>query len=220
MPEPTCDAQVDLCYIIDSSGSIRDNNPADRSYDNWQLQLEFLSRLVDAFVIGPDATRVGVVVFSEQVDLEFPLNKYTDAKSVKDAILNIRYYGQTTNTPEGLRVAREQCYSQANGDRPDVQNLVIIITDGVPFPPDRREPAIQEARALKGVATMIAIGVTDVIDKDLLKELSSPPQIENQNYFTATDFTFLDDIRRQVGEGTCEVIGNQCTGVRMLTLHI
>ena len=36
---------IDLCVVVDSSGSIRDNNPPDRSYDNWQLILEFLCQV-------------------------------------------------------------------------------------------------------------------------------------------------------------------------------
>ncbi len=42
IPElPTCD-RIDLCIVIDSSGSIRDNNPSDGSYDNWSLMLNFV----------------------------------------------------------------------------------------------------------------------------------------------------------------------------------
>ncbi len=105
-----CATKVDLCLIIDSSGSIRDNNPPDGSVDNWQLQLEFLADLVQAFDIGPDQTRVGAVVFSERVMLEFSLDTYTDASQLSNAIRNIAYLGETTNTPEGLRVTREQCF--------------------------------------------------------------------------------------------------------------
>lgn len=36
-----CDL-IDLCVVIDSSGSIRDNNPPDRSYDNWELICQFV----------------------------------------------------------------------------------------------------------------------------------------------------------------------------------
>ena len=39
-----CDL-VDLCIVIDSSGSIRDNNPDDGSYDNWKLTLEFVQEV-------------------------------------------------------------------------------------------------------------------------------------------------------------------------------
>ena len=213
--EPTCDVQVDLCFIVDSSGSIRDNNPPGGQPDNWQLQLEFLSRLVDLFTIGPDATKVGAVVFSENVRLVFSLDTYTDAQSIKDAILGLAYLGQTTNTPKGLRITREQCFNQANGDRPNVQNLAIFISDGVPFPPERKDLAITEAEALRGVATVIAIGVTDVIDRDLLQTISSSPQEENRNWFVAVDFSELDVIRRSVGEGTCEVVA----GIRIVYMY-
>ena len=39
-----CDL-VDLCIVVDSSGSIRDNNPSDGSYDNWKLTLEFVQEV-------------------------------------------------------------------------------------------------------------------------------------------------------------------------------
>ncbi len=205
--EPACEAQVDLCFIIDSSGSIRDNNPSDGSYDNWELQQAFLSALVEIFSIGPDKTRVGAVVFSEQVNLVFSLDRYTDADSVKNAINSIPYMGQTTNTPEGLRVTREQCFNAGNGDRPDILNLAIFISDGVPFPPNRRDPALREAEDLKNEGvSVVAIGVTDVIDVDLLRAISSPPQEEGLNYFLATDFTALETIRQAVGRGTCDVV--------------
>ena len=203
---------MDLCFIIDSSGSIRDNNPPDRSYDNWQLQQDFLSQLVGMFTIGPDATRVGAVVFSEQVRLVFSLSTYSDAQSVKDAINAIAYLGQTTNTPEGLRVTREQCFNAGNGDRPDIPNLAIFISDGVPFPPERRDPAIREAENLKNAGvSVVAIGVTNVIDMDLLRAISSAPQEEGRNYFVATDFTALEAIRSSVAQGTCEVVEGKYT---------
>ena len=175
--------------------------------DNWQLQLDFLSNLVDLFTIGPDATKVGAVVFSESVDLAFTLDTYTDAQSVKNAINGLAYLGETTNTPEGLKVTREQCFNQLNGDRIGVLNLAIFISDGVPWPSYRRNPALQEAEALKSSgASVIAIGVTNVIDRDLLRAISSAPQIQGQNFFVATDFTVLSEIRKSVGEGTCQVV--------------
>ena len=197
---------MDLCFVIDSSGSIRDNNPPDGRFDNWGLQLDFLAILVDLFTIGPDATRVGVVVFSEDVNLVFALDTYNNADSVKEAIRNLVYLGSTTNTPEGLRVTREECFNQAKGDRRNVQNLAIFISDGLPFPPERRGPALVEAEALQRVASVVAIGVTNVIDEDFLMGISSAPQQQGQNWFVAATFEALGEIRRAVGEGTCEAI--------------
>ena len=44
----------DLIFVIDSSGSIRDTNPLDRSYDNWNLTLEFMVNLIDQLEISND----------------------------------------------------------------------------------------------------------------------------------------------------------------------
>lgn len=200
---PRCESQVDLCFVIDSSGSIRDNNPPSGNPDNWQLQLDFLTSLVRAFSVGQDATRVGAVVFSEQVRLVFALNTYFTAAEINQALLSIQYLGQTTNTPEALRITRTQCFSSANGDRPNVPNLAIVVTDGVPFPANRRQPALDEADQLCALATVIPIGITNNIDADFLRDMACPRQVEGQNYFTATDFAVLQSIQRTVVEGTC-----------------
>ena len=198
---------MDLCLVIDSSGSIRDNNPPGGSPDNYDLQLEFLGNLVRAFSIGPDATRVGALIFSEQVILEFTLSQYDNAEAIINAILASPYLGQTTNTPEALRVTRTQCFNPANGDRPNVPNLAIVVTDGVPYPDDRRTPALNEARALRDTgAVVISIGITNAIDEDFLKGMSSAPQVLGQNYFTATNFDVLNEIRKTVVQGTCQTI--------------
>ena len=204
---PTCESQVDLCLVIDSSGSIRDNNPPDGRTDNYELQLKFLSDLVKAFSIGPDATRVGALIFSDQVILEFTLSQYDNAEAIVQAILASPYLGQTTNTPEALRQTRLQCFNAATGDRPNVPNLAIVVTDGVPHPPERRTPALDEAKALRDTgAVVISIGITDAIDEDFLKGMSSAPQLLGQNYFTATNFDVLNEIRKTVVQGTCETI--------------
>ena len=53
---------------------------------------------------------------------------------------------------------------------------------------------------------LISVGITDLIDKDLLRELSSSPQQEGVNYFTAADFSALDEIRQTVVSQTCGVL--------------
>ena len=46
---------LDICFLVDNSGSIRDRNPPDRSYDNWDLQLQFI---ID--IINEDRIKIGV----------------------------------------------------------------------------------------------------------------------------------------------------------------
>ena len=202
-----CDTPVDLCLIMDSSGSIRDHNPPGGQPDNWQLILQFLASVVRAFNIGPDATHVGAIVFSEDVIFEFSLSQYDNMDAVVEALLDIQYLGQTSNTPEALKIARTQCFNITHGDRPNVDNLAIIVTDGVPFPPFRREPALEEAKALRNSgAAVISVGITDNIDVDFLKDMSSLPQLEGQNYIAVKDFNALSSIRKFVVRGSCDTI--------------
>ena len=118
--------------------------------------------------------------------------------------------GKNTNTAEALIQTRLQCFNSTTGDRPSIVNVAIMVTYGTPFPSDKKEPAIHEAAALrnKGI-TLIAIGVTHGNDflnlNDFLKEISSPPHIEDQNYFMATDFSALSKITANVVEVTCRM---------------
>ena len=47
-----------------------------------------------------------------------------------------------------LQALSDQCFG-GSGDRPEAKNVAIVITDGVPYPDDRREPAIDEAEKLR-----------------------------------------------------------------------
>ena len=47
-----------------------------------------------------------------------------------------------------FKAIRDQCYG-GSGDRPEAKNVAIVITDGVPYPANRRQPAIDEAEKLR-----------------------------------------------------------------------
>ena len=102
-------------------------------------------------------------------------------------------------------MARDQCFNEDSGDRPDVKNIAIVITDGVPYPENRRQPAIDVAKTLHTKeTTVIAIGITNVVDMEFLKLISSAPQLPNKQYFSAPSFTDLSSILQNVTTGSCE----------------
>lgn len=207
-------SHLDVCLVIDSTGSIKDMNPPDQSYDNWMLQLEFLAQLVDLFTIGPLETRVGAVVFAGFARLIFTLITHTDVQSVNNALLGLTYYGGLTNTEEAFRVAREECFNVTNGERSNVPNLIIFISDGEPFPPSSRDAAIAESESLRKAGVMIfSTGVTDMIGEQFLKSVSTPSQSQMQNYFMTANFTSLAKNTATVAEGICELIGGLLTHI-------
>jgi len=54
---------ADIAFVIDNSGSIRDNDVP--GGNNWQLIIDFVRSIIDAFTIGPRAAKVAVVDFGE-----------------------------------------------------------------------------------------------------------------------------------------------------------
>ena len=52
---------LDISFVVDYSGSIRDSNPP--GVDNWQFIVEFMVKVVSSINIGPRATHIGAVSF-------------------------------------------------------------------------------------------------------------------------------------------------------------
>ena len=61
--------------------------------------------------LGPDNTRIGVVVFSNQVNLAIRLNQYENAEELSNAIANLGHMGGTTNTPGNNVLHHRNCLS-------------------------------------------------------------------------------------------------------------
>ena len=91
---------------------------------------EFLSRLVSRLDIDSGNTRVGLVTFSTGVRYIINLNAHSTARSFQSAISSITYPGGNTNTAAALAVVRTRMLTSAAGDRSDIPNVVVVLTDG------------------------------------------------------------------------------------------
>lgn len=187
-----CQESLDLVFVLDSSGSIRDKNPSDNSYDNWNLLLQFVARITESlYTLTNGNLRVGLVRYSEKAFSDFYLNEITDLTQLKNRILSTSYIGSYTNTSGGLREMNYNQFVSSRGDRSNAQNVAIVITDGESNVDDQRTvPDAQEARN-RGIM-IYTMGVTNAINENEIRQISSSPQQVNVTYFTATDFTTLD----------------------------
>ena len=97
-----------------------------------------------------------------QAYLQFYLSNFTDRRSLVNAIRRIHYCNENTNTTGGLRLTRTEIFKVANGDHPDVPNVIVLITDGNPT----RETDIlgDEVRLIKSLdITIVGVGVTNEV---------------------------------------------------------
>ena len=194
-------------FVLDSSGSIRDQNPPDNSYDNWSLLLRFCNEIINDLVIGRDYTRVGVMRFSAEARSFFYLNTYEDAESLRNAISEIPYRGSDTNTAAGLLEMMNEQFREDRGDRRDVQNVAIVITDGVStINPGLTIPYAQQAHNRN--IEVVSIGITSSINEDEVRGMSSPPQEKNKNWFTTPTFQADEAVSRAIQRQICNVEGS------------
>ena len=198
--------------MIDQSGSITDKNPRNGAYDNWELVKEFVINVVDYFNVGYDETRVAAVTFGNHGLVRFYLGNYTSKVDIENAIMPIPPGIGQTNTFEGLRKMRREVFNVRNGDRLDVPNVAIVITDGESTINDWQTVKEAERARSQGIR-IFSVGVTDDINEQELRDISSYPHELDRNYWKTPNFTSLNTIIESLQRETCEetpvVPGNQ-----------
>lgn len=196
---------LDLVFVIDSSGSIQEKNPGPGENEYWNGQngiLQFVADFVGRLDIGENQVRVGVVKYSKQAINEIFLNRYYDKSSLQTAILNLKYIGGTTNTAEGIELMRTEQFTLGNGDRPNVPNVAVVITDGEAN--ERIDDTETEARMAHSNGIKIyALGITNAVTESTLRQISSPPQQLGVTYFITTDFNQLQNTLITITTSVC-----------------
>jgi len=107
---------------MDSSGSIDSTN--------YEQMKSFVSQLVNKFDIESGNARVGLLTYSSTVYPQFNLSTYTSRAQVRTAVEHLTYSAGRTNTSAALAHVRQMMLQPAAGDRVDVPNVVVVLTDG------------------------------------------------------------------------------------------
>ncbi|XP_055959255.1 collagen alpha-1(XII) chain-like [Patella vulgata] len=183
--------RLDLVFVLDASTSVTE--------PNFKLMLDFLKDFLQVANIDGGNVRVGVVIYSTEVHMQFQMNQYRTKQQVFDAIDNIPYRYGSTNTADGLRTMHEEMFTRKNGDRPNVDNICILVTDGVSNINSRRTvPEAVAARNKNIHLYVIGIGLTDTREVD---QIATPPIEENR--FIVQEFDELRALRDKVFSSLC-----------------
>ena len=193
--------KLDLVFVVDSSTSVRE--------PNFRSVLDFIQRFLTFADVDGGNVRVGMVTYSTDVHIQFHLNEFYTKDDVMRAVHAVPYRHGNTNTAEALETARSTMFSPRNGDRSSVDNLLIVITDGVSNINGFRTIPEAEIAKSEGIR-IVAIGV-GLVDTQELDGIASRPIVDNQ--FLIKDFSQL----MQVGEG---IFSSFCTGNLFVNFYI
>lgn len=160
-----CGAKLDLVLLVDSSGSLDE--------DEFQKELAFAQRLVDFFHLdAKDGAQIGTVFFSDDAAEVSELT--TDGSSLKQAIGSQKRMRAGTAMSEGLIAAKRVL---RNG-RKDAHSAVLVVTDGPPNSQFLSGRASASLQALGVRVSIFAMGGL-MLDRKALTPIVSLPTKEN-----------------------------------------
>lgn len=177
--------------MIDSSRSVR---PFE-----FETMRQFLVGLLRNLDVGLNATRVGVIQYSSQVQSVFPLGAFSRREDMERAIRAVVPLAQGTMTGLAIQYAMNVAFSEAEGARPSeerVPRVLVIVTDG--RPQDRVAEVAAQARA-RGIE-IYAVGVQRA-DVGSLRAMASPPL--DQHVFLVESFDLIQEFGLQFQGRLC-----------------
>ncbi len=186
---PACRTPADVAFALDASGSI--------GKVNFQKQLDFVRDVILGLNLEGGA-RVALETYANQPSVSFYLNDATDRAAVLNS-LTMHYSGGTTNTADAIRVMREDIFTVATGDRPDVGNVGVVLTDGRSN--DENRTWHEAMRARDGGIHLIAVGIGGNVRTRELDGIASFPT--ESNVLRADGFDGLAAIRESLVQAVC-----------------
>ena len=189
---------LDLVFVIDDSGSIGEGH--------FNRTKESVENIVSSLRIGPDDTRVAVLLFSHRSLLLFDLDRHDNSDDLIEEIRSIEYIaGTSTNTEDALELLRNNILSQTLGLRPSNQSrhVAIVITDGQS---EDETATLMQAELLHNETDfqVFAIGVGDNIDEVELMNIAS-----DTSYVLLLDDFGADELQRFEEEVTVQTCSSK-----------
>ncbi|RUS89867.1 hypothetical protein EGW08_002397 [Elysia chlorotica] len=178
--ELTCGTKADIVFLVDSSGR----------EENFKLLLNFIKSYVKDLDIGQDSIRVGVEKFTGRPYNEINLNRYNSTEELTKGINRIEPRRGGRDTAAAITYMDSTMFKTANGDRPEVPNIAIILTDGKSNRPE--ETKLAAARAKNNGIVIFSVGVGNGTSRSELMDMASDP--DNRHVLTVTDFTKLNSV--------------------------
>ena len=184
-------ASADLVFLLDSSGSM--------STSEFQQMKDFVKDFISDADVDGGNVRVAVNVFSKESNIEFNLNTHSSKADILAAVDAIDYKGGSTNVADGILTTRTEMFAVANGDRPGVDNIIILMSDGKSTKNTKRTIPEAELARNEGIHIYtIAIGYQDLSELDAI---SSKPVDENR--FVIENFGKLKELKKKVFAAFC-----------------
>jgi len=103
-----------------------------------------------------------MLCIGNKAKLHFNLNDFRTKADVLAAVDRLQYMGENTNTTGGLKVARLEVFGPNYDQRPNVDRIIVLITDGVPTY-DADKLGDEVAAVKRDGIRIVGLGVTNKV---------------------------------------------------------
>lgn len=192
--EELCEAVPnDVVLVIDRSGSMRGDPDGDGN-----TKLDDVKRAATGFVNRlTDNDHVGLVSFNESASLDEQLT--SDHSNVETAINGLSA-GGSTNIGQAVDTAHGELTSSR--DRPDANDVMVLLSNGLPNRGTDPEDEADEAKN-DGIR-LITIAFGEDADDSLMQRMASDPT--SDNFFDAPTGADIDNVFETISQEICPLV--------------
>ena len=161
---PRCDKTLDIAFILDSSGSIMQ--------DEFLEARRFVKAIAKTLSISRRNTHAGLMIYSNEARIMGKFNEIQTHEELASGLDDLPHLRGKTRIDLALKLASAELFTRNSGMRSStsVSKVAMVITDG------RQSPAADAIRLDEAAAPLLvsgvkvlAIGVGDKIDREELE---------------------------------------------------
>ncbi|XP_052467005.1 integrin alpha-X [Carassius gibelio] len=198
-----CPGQIDIAFLLDGSGSVRENN--------FKKMKDFVTSVIRRFT-ERDA-QFAIAQYSKDCIIHYNFNQLKIQDEWESKVTDIKYQrGPNTYTATAIIQLVEYLFKPAGGLRPSSKKVLVVITDGASHDRDLLYNAATQAEANNIVRFAIGVGnaFNDIDAKGELNTIASKPYTDH--VFKVTDFNALNSILQKLEESIISIEGTQTSG--------
>ena len=128
--------------------------------DDWNNYKKFMTSIISGANIDSGEVQVGVVAYNQDGVTAFPMNQYKTRGELESGLMSLPLsQASDANIASGMDLVRTQMFSSGGGDRSDVPNAVMVITDADSYMERNRIASSAQSLRQQSGARVYAAGI-------------------------------------------------------------